>query len=33
LAITMFLVIQWYALSRRCLGLQTSWKGRQLAPQ
>ena len=33
LAITVFLGIQWYALTRRCLGLQTSWKGRQLAPQ
>ena len=33
LAITVFLFIQWYALSRRCLGLQTSWKGRELAPQ
>lgn len=33
LAITVFLIIQWYALTRRLLGLQTSWKGRQLAPQ
>ncbi len=33
LAITVFLFIQWYALTRRLLGLQTSWKGRQLAPQ
>jgi len=33
LAVTVFLIIQWYALSRRCLGLQTSWKGRQLVPQ
>jgi len=33
LAVTVFLIIQWYALTRRLLGLQTSWKGRQLAPQ
>lgn len=32
-AIAVFLVIQWYALGRRLLGLKTSWKGRQLAPQ
>jgi len=32
-AIAVFLIIQWYALSRRLLGLQTSWKGRRLAPQ
>lgn len=33
LAITVFLVIQWYALARKLLGLNTSWRGRPLAPQ
>ena len=33
LGIVTFLVIQWTALVRRGLGLQTSWRGRSLAPQ
>ena len=33
LAITVFLVIQWYALARKLLGLKTTWRGRPLAPQ
>ena len=33
LAIAVFLAIQWYALARKLLGLQTSWRGRPLAPQ
>ncbi len=33
LGITAFLLIQWYALLRRVLGLQTSWRGRSLDPQ
>lgn len=33
LAIAVFLVIQWYALARKLLGLKTSWRGRPLAPQ
>jgi hypothetical protein len=31
--IAVFLAIQWVALVRRLLGLQTSWRGRSLAPQ
>jgi predicted dinucleotide-binding enzyme len=33
LGVAVFLVIQWSALIRRTLGLQTSWRGRTLAPQ
>ena len=33
LGILVFLAIQWVALGRRLLGLQTSWRGRSLAPQ
>jgi hypothetical protein len=33
LAIAVFLMIQWYALARKLLGLKTSWRGRPLAPQ
>jgi hypothetical protein len=33
LAVTVFLTIQWVALVRRILGLQTSWRGRTLTPQ
>jgi hypothetical protein len=33
LAVAMFLVIQWYALARKALGLSTTWRGRTLAPQ
>jgi len=33
LAVALFLAIQWTALVRRLLGLQTSWRGRSLAPQ
>ena len=33
LGIRVFLAIQWVALGRRLLGLQTSWRGRSLAPQ
>jgi glycosyltransferase involved in cell wall biosynthesis len=33
LGIAVFLAIQWVALGRRLLGLQTSWRGRSLAPQ
>jgi hypothetical protein len=33
LGIAVFLLIQWYALARRLLGLKTSWRGRSLAPQ
>jgi len=33
LGVAVFLVIQWVALGRKCLGLQTSWRGRRLAPQ
>jgi hypothetical protein len=33
LGILVFLAIQWVALVRRLLGLQTSWRGRSLAPQ
>jgi glycosyltransferase involved in cell wall biosynthesis len=33
LGIAVFLTIQWWALARRMLGLQTAWRGRSLAPQ
>jgi len=33
LGVAVFLVIQWSALIRRTLGLQTSWRGRTLSPQ
>ena len=33
LGVVVFLVIQWSALIRRTLGLQTSWRGRTLSPQ
>jgi hypothetical protein len=33
LAVAVFLAIQWIALARKALGLQTSWRGRSLAPQ
>lgn len=33
LAIAVFLAIQWYALARKALGLNTTWRGRSLAPQ
>jgi hypothetical protein len=33
LGVAVFLVIQWVALVRKTLGLQTSWRGRSLAPQ
>jgi len=33
LAIAVFLSIQWYALARKALGLNTTWRGRSLAPQ
>lgn len=33
LGIAVFLAIQWWALARRTLGLQTAWRGRSLAPQ
>jgi hypothetical protein len=33
LGIAVFLAIQWVALGRRLLGLQTSWRGRSLTPQ
>ena len=33
LAIAVFLAIQWVALARKALGLNTSWRGRSLAPQ
>ena len=33
LGVLVFLAIQWVALGRRLLGLQTSWRGRSLAPQ
>jgi hypothetical protein len=33
LGVAIFLAIQWYALARRLLGFQTSWRGRSLAPQ
>ena len=31
--IAVFLTIQWWALARRTLGLQTAWRGRSLTPQ
>lgn len=31
--IVVFLAIQWVALARKALGLQTTWRGRSLAPQ
>jgi hypothetical protein len=33
LGIAVFLVIQWVGVFRKALGLNTSWKGRSLAPQ
>ncbi|MDA0255317.1 MAG: glycosyltransferase family 2 protein [Planctomycetota bacterium] len=33
LAVAVFLAIQWIALARKALGLQTRWRGRSLAPQ
>ncbi|MFM8292013.1 MAG: glycosyltransferase family 2 protein [Planctomycetia bacterium] len=33
LGVTVFLAIQWTALVRKGLGLQTAWRGRSLAPQ
>ena len=33
LGVLVFRAIQWVALGRRLLGLQTSWRGRSLAPQ
>jgi hypothetical protein len=33
LAVAVFLLIQWVALSRKYLGFRTSWRGRSLAPQ
>jgi hypothetical protein len=33
LGILVFLTIQWVALVRRLIGLQTSWRGRSLSPQ
>jgi hypothetical protein len=33
LAIAVFLAIQWVALARKALGLNTTWRGRSLAPQ
>jgi len=33
LAIAVFLAIQWFALARKLLGLNTTWRGRPLAPQ
>ena len=33
LAVAVFLAIQWVALARKALGLQTTWRGRSLAPQ
>jgi hypothetical protein len=32
-AVVTFLAIQWTALARKVLGVQTSWRGRRLAPQ
>jgi len=32
-AVATFLAIQWTALARKVLGVQTSWRGRRLAPQ
>lgn len=33
LGVAVFLTIQWTALTRKLLGLRTSWRGRSLAPQ
>lgn len=33
LGVAVFLAIQWWALARRTLGLETSWRGRSLRPQ
>jgi hypothetical protein len=33
LGVAVFLAIQWTALVRKGLGLQTAWRGRSLAPQ
>jgi hypothetical protein len=33
IGVALFLVIQWVALVRKLLGLQTSWRGRTLSPQ
>ena len=33
LGIAVFLAVQWFALIRRGLGMQTSWRGRSLQPQ
>lgn len=33
LGVAVFLAIQWVALSRKLLGLQTAWRGRSLVPQ
>jgi hypothetical protein len=33
LAVAVFLAIQWTAIVRKSLGMQTSWRGRPLAPQ
>ena len=31
--VAVFLTIQWIALGRKLLGLQTTWRGRSLSPQ
>jgi hypothetical protein len=33
LGVAVFLVLQWLALVRKSLGLETTWRGRRLAPQ
>jgi hypothetical protein len=33
LGVAVFLAIQWVALARKLLGLQTAWRGRSLVPQ
>ncbi len=33
LAVAVFLGIQWVGVFRKALGLNTSWRGRSLAPQ
>jgi len=33
LGVAVFLAIQWTALTRKMLGLHTSWRGRSLVPQ
>ncbi len=33
LAVAVFLAIQWTAIVRKSLGMQTSWRGRPLVPQ